>query len=175
MRHETVALRQAERELESALEEAARAADKHERNASIARRVYNARPELVRLLLKPWGLERMERMLEKLERHAPSDKQLTIPGIDLPPVIKLLKPDPAGPRHQKSQRIALLDCTLPQLREYRKELLKSLHSDKRIQEIEKAIAIMEKHAPRSKKATMRSVIEKLGQETFAFQERSVQS
>jgi hypothetical protein len=170
----SVAQREAEREIQTALAAEARSGDRHESKASIARRVYNGHPSQVHILQKPWILERLVRMLDKIERLAAAADQLPLPGINLPPVIKLLKPDPESKEKQRPIRMPLLNATLPQLVQYRKELARSLRHrhDSRIEAVDQAIALMKKFAPRSRKATLREVLEKHGQEILDFTEEA---
>jgi hypothetical protein len=164
--HRSAVQIQAERELLARLEEANRSADRHEAGLSIVRRVFNESGALMQVLMKPWAIERMVNLLARLQRKAVSTDQFVLPGINLPPVIKLLKPDPESNEKQKPLRIPLIDLTLPQLVQYRAELLQG---NKRVIEVDKAIALMRKHT-RSRKMTLRQVLEKHGQAILDFAE-----
>ena len=112
MPSEKQSLKQVEAALTLALEHAVRMADNGRSKIAIANDVYDAESVLVAQVRRPWVVERMVRILEKLDRNRPSAQQLPlpIPGLVLPPRISTGK--------GQQRKVPLADATLPQLVAY---------------------------------------------------------
>jgi hypothetical protein len=147
--------------IELALEAALRSAEDGFSSRTLAGRVYDCEPELMTAIRRPWIVDRLTRMLDRRINLQGSEKQGKLPGLEGLP-LKI----PARDEGEKV-KVQLRNATLPQLLEYRKNLVKELRTrkDRKLEELDRLIAFMKEHAGRNHRKTVADVLK---QHKFEF-------
>lgn len=114
---------------------------------SLAERIYDAEPDLVQQIQRPWIVSRFEWMLYRKQRNIPVEGQMTLPGIPRLPVRMTLK---------DGTRPFLMQGNLKQLQEFRDVLSK--RKGARLRAVEKLIALMTAYAKTRSGITVAEVL-----------------
>lgn len=154
------------RELEAALDLMVRhflvLSGAEDSDMTVANRILDAEAHALRLLDRHVFVRYVARRVYRQRTGPTPQNQLPIPGIHLPRIVSVPKPE-----GREVERVPLRDATLPQLIRLREKFVRE--NDQRLAEVDKAIAIHRKYGKRSRKVTLGELVEKYGQEIMDLQ------
>jgi hypothetical protein len=114
---------------------------------ALARRIFDAEPDLMERLREPWMLARLEGIIKQKRNAIPVEGQLTLPGMPaLPRIIRL----------KNGSRPPFDEATIAQLREYRDILEK--RRPPRLRIVKRMIEVMEPYAAKNPKVKVIRVL-----------------